>query len=167
MDIYSILFGIGALYLLVYLLSFFFFRSRLRIPEQKIIDVFLAKVAKIPALIEVMRGEVADEKAFDTITKLHSRSMIYEYDSIYSLLENNKKIHDEFGFLMKLSVQIPSLQKNELFVYIRDFIIKYERNMKKDFSAYNAAVQSWNMFVKIKNFTLIGLLLPGGKKELI
>ncbi|MBS9784379.1 LemA family protein [Candidatus Gracilibacteria bacterium] len=167
MPVYLIVAIVIAVYLFVYFVFFTFFRARLRRPEQKIIDIFLAKVAKIPSLIEVMRAEVVDEKAFDVITKLHSGAMIYKYDSIYSLLENNKKIHDEFGFLMKLSMQIPSLQKNELFVYIRDFIIKYERNMKKDFSAYNSAVNTWNTFVKIKNFTILGLILPGSRREKI
>lgn len=68
---------------------------------------------------------------------------------------------------MKLSMQIPVLQKHSQFIYIRDFIMDYERNIKKYFTSYNESVARWNQFVTIKNATIIGFLLPGKKKELI
>ncbi len=128
--------------------------------EERILDIFVSKVSKIPALIEVMRLHVVDEKAFDDITRLHSESMIQRYDTIYDLLEQNARIEHEFLFLLKLSMQIPALQKHEYFVYIRDFIISYERDMRSRFSLYNHAVDSWNRFIFIKNSTIIWLILP-------
>jgi hypothetical protein len=128
------------------------------------IDIFLQKIAKIPALIEVMRESVYDPKAFDTIISLHSESMIHEYDGIYLLLEHNARIQREFLFLMKLSVQIPELQKMEYFLYIRDFIISYEHLMYEGFGTYNNKIDLWNRFIRIKNYTLLGYLLPGKSK---
>ena len=119
------------------------------------IDIFLQKIAKIPALIEVMRDSVYDSKAFDTIISLHSESMIHEYDGIYLLLEHNARIQREFLFLMKLSVQIPELQKMEYFLYIRDFIISYERLMHEGFGTYNLQIDRWNRFIRIKNYTIL------------
>ena len=39
--------------------------------------------------------------------------------------------------------------------------------MKNDFMKYDVEAEKWNRFVTIKNMTIIGLLLPGKRKELI
>lgn len=147
--------------------AYFYFRSQWEKVEKRIITIFLSKTAKIPALIEVMRDFVADEKVFDSLTKLHSDAMIRRFESIYALLEHNARIHNDFLFLMKLSVQIPELQTNEAFIYIREFIITHEREIKNQFSAYNSAVSSYNKFLSVKNLTIIGLILPFKKREYI
>jgi hypothetical protein len=90
--------------------------------------------------------------------------MIREYDGIYLLLEHNARIQREFLFLMKLSVQIPELQKQEYFLYIRDFIISYERIMQERFAFYNTVVKHWNLFIEIKKYAILGLFLPGSMK---
>jgi hypothetical protein len=120
-----------------------------------VILLFLQKVAKIPALIEVMRPYVAKKESFDHIIELHTEAMIQEFRSLYDILGLNAKLQNDFLFLMQLSVQIPALQKDEYFVYIRDFIIEYERLMRSHFSELNARISYWNLFIKIKNYTLI------------
>ena len=167
MDLYYFLIAVVAIYLVVYSAFFFFYSKKVQKIENAIISRFLLKVSKIPSLIEVMRNFVADESAFDSLTKLHSTAMIHRYETIYVLLEHNARIQAEFAFLMKLSMQIPDLQKHAQFVYIRDFIIKYEHDIKKFFDSYNTEVEYWNRFVFFKNCTIIGLLLPGRKKDFI
>ncbi len=160
MNMFFLISVVFALYLWVYLALFFIFRSSVQKIEWSIVDIFLSKVAKIPALVEVMRPYVVDEKAFETICSLHSDIMIHRHDTIYDLLEYNARIQNQFLFLLQLSVQIPELQKHEYFLYIRDFIISYERSMYTKFSLFNHAVSFWNIFVLVKNWTIIGLLLP-------
>lgn len=162
-----ILLAILSVYIIVFTIFFFILDSKVTKVEKEIIANFLLKVSKIPGLIEVMRPFVADEAIFANLTKLHSAAMIHEYETIYVLLEHNARIYEEFTFLMKLAVQIPTLQKNAEFLYIRDFIMKYEKNMKNDFMKYDVEAEKWNRFVTIKNMTIIGLLLPGKRKELI
>ena len=159
--IYAILLGILCLYLLIYILAYAICIAPIKSLEKKIINIFHEKVSKIPALIEVMRPHVFEERAFDLITTLHSETMIRDYSSIYSLLEQNARIHDQFLFLLKLSVHIPKLQKDAYFLYIRDFIILYDREMYNLFASFNTAIRTWNRFIFIKNITLIGYLLPG------
>jgi hypothetical protein len=115
-------------------ISFFIFSEKLQREEKLVIAVFLQKVAKIPALIEVMRPYVAKKESFDHIIELHTEAMIQEFRSIYDILGLNGKVQNDFLFLMQLSVQIPKLQKDEYFVYIRDFIIDYERLMRSHFT---------------------------------
>jgi hypothetical protein len=110
-----------------------------------------------------MRPYVVDASAFDSIIKLHTEAIINEYTSIYHLLEHNARIQRDILFLFELSMHIPDLQKHEYFLYIRDFIINHERNMKSLFSGYNSSVDFWNSFITLKNITWIGLLLPGTK----
>lgn len=150
--------------ILIYSAVFFFLNRKVSMEERKIVDIFLLKISKIPALIEVMRPYVVDEKAFDAITALHSEVMIHRYEKIYDLLEYNARIEHEFLFLMKLSMQIPTLQKDEYFLYIRDFIIQYERNMHNSFNEFNKSIFIWNSFVTYKNYTWVGLILPWSKK---
>lgn len=140
---------------MLYLSAFFILRRQVLSMERKIIDIFLKKTSKIPALIEVMRPFVAEQKSFDSTIELHMEAMMQAVDSLYSVLAINTKIEKEYSFLMKLSVQIAELQKNEQFLYIRDFIMQYEREMRAQFAGYNVSVQRWNRFVSIKNYTLI------------
>ncbi len=133
--------------------------------EQYIIDIFLQKIAKIPAVIEVMRPYVVDQKsAFELITKLHSDWIIHEYWSIHSLMEQNARINDQYAFLMKLSMVIPDIQKSDYFLYIRDFVMSYDVLMRREIPKFNQFVKKWNMFIWIKNALLIGYFLPWNKK---
>ena len=80
------------------------------------------------------------------------------------LMEHNARINDQYGFLMRLSMAIPVLQKDAYFIYIRDFVMSYDRMMRDELKSYDAGVIEWNRFVHIKAYTVIGYLLPGREK---
>jgi hypothetical protein len=163
---YTILILIGCI-VIVSLVAWIFLQRQVDRHEKHLISLYIEKIGKIPAIIETMRPFVADEKAFDTLVRLHRDAMMSTHDSLYDILGHNLLIQREFEFLMKLSVQIPEIQKKEYFLYMRDFIIKYERNMKNYFKSVNKAIKNFNLFVTIKNATLIGYLLPGEKMNQI
>ncbi len=153
--------GITVAYTIVYIFIFL----KIRKSEQQIVEIFLQKIAKIPAVIEVMRPYVVDAKqAFGLMTYLHSDSMIHEYGTIHTLLEQNARINDQYGFLMRLSMAIPQLQKDIYFIYIRDFVMSYDYMMRSELPVFNALVKKWNIFVRIKNYTGVGYLFPGQEK---
>lgn len=160
----NIFLSIIALIIVIFLIVAFFLLRYLKSEESIVIVIFLQKVSKIPALIEVMRPFVAKEESFDSIVAIHTEAMIQECHSIYDILGLNGRLQNDFLFLMQLSVQIPELQKNEYFVYIRNFVIEYERMMRSHFWGLNKAIQYWNTFVKIKNMTIIGFILPWRKR---
>lgn len=108
-----------------------------------------------------MRPFIVKKEAFDSIIEVHTETMISSTDSLYDVLAHNARLQNEFLFLMKLSMHAPELQKHEYFLYIRNFIIDYERSMRARFSNMNHAIAQWNKFVHIKNVTGIGYLLPG------
>lgn len=54
---------------IAYVIAYLVLAKRLSAQENSVISVFLAKISKIPALIEVMRPYVSDPKAFDPIDR--------------------------------------------------------------------------------------------------
>jgi hypothetical protein len=146
----------------VYVIVYILLSRRIADRESRVIGVFLQKIAKIPAVIEVMRPHVVDEHlAFDLMTRLHSEAIIHEYDSIPMLLEHNARINDQYGFLMRLSMAIPDLQRDAYFIYIREFVMSYDRTIRSELPAYDTLIKKWNQFITIKNWSIIGYLLPG------
>lgn len=161
--VYFMLLFLGA-FSLVYALLYTVFSHHVKDEEHALLVLFLRKVSKIPALIEVMRPYVAKEEAFAPLITVHTESIIESNNSLYDVLEHNARVQNEFLFLMRLSVHSKELQKHEYFLYIRDFIIEYEKNMKTRFSSMNTAIRMWNSFVRVKNATWIWWFYPG--KEL-
>lgn len=164
----SFLFAIGvflAFYAIIYIWFYIFFSRSVKKEESILLDIFLKKISKVPALIEVMRPYIAKTEAFAPIIEVHTETMISSTDSLYDVLSHNARLQNEFLFLMKLSVHAPELQKHEYFLYIRDFIIDYERNMRSKFSDMNHAISQWNEFVRIKNMTGIGFILPWSERS--
>ena len=148
--------------LVIYIGTYILLTRRIRERESRVIDVFLHKITKIPAVIEVMRPHVVDEHlAFDLMTRLHSEAIIHVYDSIPMLLEHNARINDQYEFLMRLSMAIPALQRDAYFIYIREFVMGYDRTIRSELPTYDALIRQWNLFIAIKNWSVIGYLLPG------
>jgi hypothetical protein len=149
------------IYILVYGLLYTFFLSRVNSEEHALLVIFLRKISKVPALVEVMRPYIAKQEAFDPLIRVHMESMVESNNSLYDVLEHNAHVQNQFAFLMQLSVHSKSLQKHEYFIYIRDFILSYERDMRARFASMNSAIRLWNSFVRIKDATGIGWFLPG------
>jgi hypothetical protein len=165
---YSLLITIGTvvvLYIALYILLYTFFLGRVNTEERALLLIFLRKISKVPALIEVMRSHVVKSEAFDPLICVHTESMVESNNSLYDILVHNARVQNEFAFLMQLSAHSKTLQKHEYFIYIRDFILSYDRDMKTRFSSMNKAIRLWNTFIRIKNMTGIGWFLPG--KEMV
>lgn len=150
-----------SVYGILYISFYIFFLLRVKKEERALLDIFLHKISKVPALIEVMRPFIVKKEAFDPLIEVHTETIISSTDSLYDILSHNARFQNEFLFLMKLSMHVPELQKHEYFLYIRDFIVQYERTMRARFTNMNQAISSWNQFVHIKNMTGIGYFLPG------
>lgn len=82
---------------LLYTVVYIYLDKKIKKSEQIIIDIFLQKIAKIPAVIEVMRPYVIDvNSSFDLMIRLHSESIIHDYTAIHTLLEQNARINDQY-----------------------------------------------------------------------
>ena len=165
MDLIFVLSFVFIVYFVVYIVVYIDLTRRMKYSESRVVDIFLEKLSKVPAVIEVMRPYIIDDKkAFQLITQLHTEAIIHEYGTIPMLMEHNARINDQYWFLMRLSMAVPELQKNTYFIYIRDFVMSYDRMMKKELTSFNFLVKKWNYFIKIKKWTIIWLILPWADK---
>ena len=152
-----ILLTVGVFYTVIYIVL----SNRVKLVEGRLLDLFLKKTSKIPALIEVMRPYVSKKESFASIVELHTRIMIEEYRSLYDILGHNARMQRDLIFLMNLSMQIPELQKHEYFLYIRDFMVDYELQIRKLLKEVNRAIREYNTYIRMRNMTIVGKILPG------
>lgn len=132
--------------------------------EKEIINLFFAKVNKLPAFIEIMKKYVNYPDVFEELIHLHKLWIIYNISSIYDLLSLNSRINKEFIFLMKLSAKIQDIHKDWNFLYIKNYIIFYEKDIEKEISEISSKIEDYNKLLKIKNYLLIWLLFPFSEK---
>jgi len=128
--------------------------------EQKIISLYKEKIDTIPAFIETMGKYTSYKDIFLELIQLHKIAIISNVSSIYDILESNSRIHREFLFLMKVSMQMQDLNKNGNFLYIRDFIIFYENTISKELLFLNSDIERYNRLLQKKDLTIVGLFFP-------
>jgi hypothetical protein len=124
-----------------------FLKQKIQSMEGRVILEYRKKLGKIPAFIEVLRRNGVDEEMYTELIQLHSDAVLSGKDDIYAILGHNDAIHRKFLFLMQISVRIPSLNSDEYFHYMRDYIVSYERNMKESLINVRKALQSYNAFI--------------------
>ncbi|MDD2566272.1 MAG: hypothetical protein PHZ26_05965 [Candidatus Gracilibacteria bacterium] len=138
--------------------------KKINAEEANIIETFFSKVNKIPALVEIMKKYTNHPDIFEDILYLHKLGIIYSIKNIYDMLELNSRTHREFQFLMKLSAKIPELHRDGNFLYIRNYVIFYENNLEKNINSINNNFAGYNRLLKIKNLSILGLLIPYQEK---
>lgn len=132
--------------------------------ENKIITLYFSKFNKIPALIEIMKKYVNYPDVFEELIHLHRLWLISNIGSIYDLLSINSRINKEFIFLMKLSTKIQDIHKDWNFLYIKNYISFYEKDIEKEISEISSKIENYNKLLKIKNYLIIWLLFPISEK---
>lgn len=141
--------------------------GKIRQQEEKIDQIFLARINKIPSLIEFLRPHVVRQEAFDRTIGIHITSLISSRESVYDILENNQELTREFEFLLKLSEKVPELIHNSLFQYLKHAIIFHQEHIAQEIDIYNILVARFNRMIRIKNLTIIGYLYPKDPKIVI
>lgn len=97
MDLFFVICFIGFVFISIYLVVYVDLHRKMKYSEDRVVDIFLEKISKVPAVIEVMRPHIVDDKkAFELITHLHSEAIIQVYDSIPMLMEQNAHINDQY-----------------------------------------------------------------------
>lgn len=155
------------LYLIVVFLSLRGKVKKMNEIESAIIELYYNKINKLPALIEIMKQHTTHGDICTEMVRLHRATVITRVDSVYDLLELNRRIQREFNFLMKVSAKIKDLHRNGNFLYIRDFLTFYEININKLIVEYNREVARYNTIRSLKNYSILGIFLPISRKMMI
>lgn len=132
--------------------------------EEKIIELFFWKLNKIPALVEIVRYEIPKDWAYKDIIMLHTNALIWKFEDFYDVLEINAKLNREFQFFMNISIRQWNLARDWNFIYLRDFIIFFEKEINKEINKIRIEIEKYNKLVSLKNLTIIWLLFPISKK---
>lgn len=141
--------------------------KRIKHKENEIIELFLSKINKVPSLVEIMKKYTNHPDIFEDTIYIHKLGIIYNIQSVYDLLETNFRLDREFQFLMNLSAKIKELHKDGNFLYIRNYIIFYKNNIDKRFKEINVDFEKYNRLVKLKNISILWLLIPFREKIII
>lgn len=159
--------GIFAFLMYVFL---YFFHLKLKSLERKILTLFLSRTHSIPALYEVSHDFLTKHnEVFSESLLLKKREFsLYESSpSMLEILELEGKIHHEINFIFKVCNKHPKLVRDGKFIYLREVFIEKSQSLGKNIDFYKRMAQKFNFFVQIKNYSLIGFLLPIQKKTLI
>lgn len=156
----GVIFWILVIYNIIIIIILRVSLKKINAKENKIINTFFDKVNKIPALVEIMRRYTNHPDIFEDIIYLHKLWIIYNIKNIYDILELNYRIHREYQFLMKLSIKIPELHKNGNFLYIRNFIIFYEKDLEKEINNISNDFTKYNWLIKLKNLSIVWMIIP-------
>ena len=137
--------------------------------EDKIKNIFLERTWIVPALFEVSRSQLNQhETIFHEILQLRKLEFAQsEKDSIYKMLPTKKLIHYEINFIFQLCNKHPRLIRKAKFIYLRNVIIEKSALLWKNIIYYKKSVTLFNRLITVKNFTIIGFLLPIRKKIVI
>lgn len=131
---------------------------------EKIIRItFRFRTSLIPSLYEVTQANfVKHELIFRHILNLRMEEILnnrFIWD-IEELLAIESKIHKELNFIFKVSHKHEKLQKNPKFIYVRDLFVESSHSIGEKLELYRKIVVLYNRYIKIKNYSIIGLLLP-------
>lgn len=170
MPIWIYVFGI--IFILLWVAYGFFLVLNYRILrfEKKILEVFTTRTDNISALYEVTKDTLQKHaEIFDEVLALRKKefTLMNISHTLESCIELEKQIHHEINFIFQVCNKNPGLIKKKEFLYIRDIMMSKSHEIWQLMKKYKKIIEIYNTFIQIKNFTLIGLILPFSKKTVL
>ncbi len=162
---YIIIFWVFVVWVLLYSLLLKFFSYKISKLERKVKKLFMERSALIPAIFEVSKPYLNKHNdIFNEILKLRKREFAENEMRIFKIMQTKKLIHHEINFIFKVCNKHPRLIREWKFIYLRDLIIEKSAEIWENLEKYKVASEKLNTLITIKNFTIIGLLIPIKKK---
>jgi len=138
--------------------------------ETIIIENFKEKNNQIPSIYEVTSKYLTKhDEIFKEILKLRKTEFVENsfYSKLIQKIKTNKLIHNELNFIFRICNKHPKLDINWKFLFIKDNIVEKNSILEKNLKIYKKIVKQYNYMIFIKNITIIWLLFPIYKKEII
>lgn len=148
------------------LMSFFVIektrRSRRKIMAKRyrLFRVFSDKIGKVPAFIEIVSKHTPHRDVFIELIELHKRAIIAGNGNLAHMLELNARIDREFRFAMRISAKIPGIHRDGVFLYIRNFVIFYDHEIRNLIETMESEIHTYERLRLMKRFTVFGNLVP-------
>lgn len=139
--------------------------------EEKIKTLFIKRTSAVTSVFEVSKDFLTKHneifKEYIRLKKIEFAINSKKDTKLYKVIELESKIHHEINFIFKTCNLQPRLLKVWNFLYLRDIIIDQSLEIWKNIELYKSILKNFNLLIKIKNITIIGLLFPIWKKEKI
>lgn len=143
---------------------------RIYLFEQKMIQIFSSRTDSITGLYESTKGEVEKHsEIFSEILSLRKKefSLVSISHTLESFINLEKRIHHEINFIFQVCNKNPKLARKKEFLYMRDIMMEKSMKIWEYMKKYKKIIEIYNKFVRIKNYSLIGIVLPFSKKEVL
>ncbi|PID87664.1 hypothetical protein CSB07_00230 [Candidatus Gracilibacteria bacterium] len=155
---------------IIILLSIFIIilKNKIDSLESYIKNLFNIRTNIIPSLFEVSRSSlIRHEEIFREIIKLRKISFSERSlgRSLSEMIGTEQLIHNELNFIFKVCNRHKKLLINGKFIYLRDLVISSSSNIGDYLKLYKNIVKKYNLLIRIKNYSIIGLLIPIETKE--
>jgi len=148
--------------ILTYIIFLFILNYKINKLEWKIIQLFSSRTNTIPWLYEITKNYlVKHNKIFENSINLKKEEFIKidNNSNFLDILQTEALIHKELNFIFRIC------KKNHKFIYLREIIINKSFEIGEKISIYKKIIKKYNKLIKIKNFTIIWLLVPIYPKE--
>ena len=131
--------------------------------EKKIIYLFKEKTNQIPSIYEITKDYLnKHEEIFQEILILKKKD--YSENTFYiTLIEKTniyKLIHNELDFIFRICNTNPKIEKDPKFNLIKNNILNKSSEIWDNLVLYKSIVKKYNNLIKLKNITIIWLLIP-------
>ncbi len=135
--------------------------------EEKIKKEFKERLDFIPILYFLTEWKIKmHKKIFSSILE-YRKLWIFSYNEMLfsHIVWNEIKIHKELIFIFKVINKLESLKSKDDYIYVEKFFNKNSKKIAEDMYIYKVYAKILNKLIKIKNFTLLWLLIPVKYRE--
>ena len=146
---------------------FLYLSEKISLFEKNIIRNFSSRTDLICQLYEVSKYSLwRHQEIFAEVLNLRKQefSLIWISQNLEGFLQIEEAIHHEINFIFQVCNKSPELWKNKRFLYVREVMLEKSNTIGKEMKNYRKIIEIYNSFIRIKNYTLIGFLLPFSKK---
>jgi len=150
-------------YLFLYIINY-----KIRLYEEKLLDVFFSRTDTFPALFETTKWSInRHSDIFKQSLELRKKEFHIRWIgwNFESFIELEQEIHHEINFIFRICAKNPNLLKNRKFLYLRDIIIYKSTLISKKIALYNKIIHFYNTVIMYKNYSIIWYVLPFAKKS--
>ena len=161
----SLLIVLSIWYIFFYILSYKIARL-----EEHIIQMLSSRTDILPALYEATKWSLTkhSEIFHESITlRKQEFSLLDISRSLESFMKLEERIHHEINFIFQVCNKNPKLLKQKEFLYLRDVMMQKSLNISKEVKKYKKIIEIYNNFIKIKNYSIIWLVIPFSKKVVL
>ena len=160
---YIILFIIFLFIFSLFILFLYLLKIKILKLENKIIYLFKEKTNQIPSIYEITKDYLnKHEEIFQEILILKKKD--YSENTYYNTLiektNTYKLIHNELDFIFRVCNTNPKIEKDPKFNLIKNNILNKSSEIWDNLVLYKSIVRKYNNLIKLKNFTIIWLIIP-------